>query len=60
MHRYQTQFNEKRPSCCAARFTGVVLAALAMISVAGCMVGPNYHRPDVQTPATYRTLAPDS
>jgi multidrug efflux system outer membrane protein len=24
--------------------------------IGGCMVGPNYHRPAVQTPATYREL----
>jgi len=25
--------------------------------IAGCSVGPNYHRPDVQPPATYRDLS---
>src|SRR5271169_5133526 len=39
---------KKRTSCIAAM--------LASSLVAGCAVGPNYHRPDVQTPATYRDL----
>jgi len=34
---------------------------LVIISIAGllagCKVGPNYHRPDIQTPAAYRDLA---
>jgi multidrug efflux system outer membrane protein len=36
--------------------------AFAMISVpmlAGCMVGPNYHRPTVATPANFRDLSPN-
>jgi multidrug efflux system outer membrane protein len=41
-------------------FAGIVVATLAMGSLAGCKVGPNYHRPDVQTPSTYRALAPDA
>src|SRR5271155_755429 len=40
---------KKRTSCIAAM--------LASSLVAGCAVGPNYHRPDVQTPATYRELS---
>jgi multidrug efflux system outer membrane protein len=32
----------------------VVIVASAML---GCMVGPNYHRPPVQTPNSYRDLA---
>jgi outer membrane protein, multidrug efflux system len=35
-------------------------AALGCGLLAGCMVGPNYHRPAVQTPATYRDLAADA
>ncbi len=34
-----------------ARFTA---ATLAWALIAGCMAGPNYHRPTVQTPAAYR------
>ena len=37
-----------------ARF---LTAILGCISLAGCMVGPNYHRPAVQTPAVYRDLS---
>src|SRR6516164_9534862 len=33
-----------------------VVAALAAFGC-GCAVGPNYHRPDVSTPATYRQLS---
>ena len=40
---------KKRTSCIAAMLTSSL--------VAGCAVGPNYHRPDVQTPATYRELS---
>jgi multidrug efflux system outer membrane protein len=32
----------------------VILAALGMIAVAGCTVGPNFSRPAVKTPATWR------
>jgi outer membrane protein, multidrug efflux system len=31
-------------------------AILATSFIAGCMVGPNYHKPAIQTPATYRDL----
>lgn len=34
-----------------------LLATVCSISIAGCMVGPNYHRPPVQTPAVYRDLS---
>ncbi len=33
-----------------------IAALLAASLVAGCAVGPNYHKPDVQTPAAYRNL----
>ncbi len=32
-------------------------ALLASGLLAGCMVGPNYHRPAVQTPTVYRDLS---
>src|SRR5271154_6319840 len=32
-------------------------AILASIVMTGCMVGPNYHRPVVQTPGVYRDLS---
>jgi outer membrane protein, multidrug efflux system len=33
------------------------LVMMTAILIAGCTVGPNYHRPVVQTPATYRDLS---
>lgn len=33
-----------------------IAGALASILLAGCMVGPNYHRPSVQTPTAFRDL----
>jgi len=36
--------------------TLMMSAILAAILMAGCMVGPNYHRPVVQTPGVYRDL----
>jgi multidrug efflux system outer membrane protein len=42
------------------RFAPLVVGALTVGSLAGCMVGPNYHRPNVQTPTNFRTLAPDT
>jgi outer membrane protein, multidrug efflux system len=34
--------------------------ALTMALASGCMVGPNYHRPAVQTPPSYRDLSEPS
>jgi outer membrane protein, multidrug efflux system len=42
------------------KFAPLTLAALASAFVAGCMVGPNYHRPDVQTPTAFRDLSESS
>jgi multidrug efflux system outer membrane protein len=33
-----------------------ILAVMTSCLVVGCAVGPNYHRPDVQTPAAYRDM----
>ena len=33
------------------------IAVFSSALLAGCMVGPNYHRPAVQTPATFRDLS---
>jgi multidrug efflux system outer membrane protein len=35
----------------------LLIATLGCGLLAGCMVGPNYHRPAVQTPAVYRDLS---
>jgi len=39
---------------------GFTLAALTFTELTGCMVGPNYRRPNVGVPASFRSLAPDS
>ena len=56
MNPFIRQSDRSRVAGCAAH----LIAALAAASLAGCMVGPNYHRPNVQTPASFRTLAPDA
>jgi multidrug efflux system outer membrane protein len=38
------------------KLTKMLIAMLASGSLAGCMVGPNYHRPAIQTPTAYRDL----
>src|SRR5271154_182536 len=35
----------------------LLMATLVSGSLAGCMVGPNYHRPNTQTPTVYRDLS---
>jgi len=37
----------------------VMSAILSSIAMTGCMVGPNYHRPAVQTPTAFRDLKED-
>ncbi|HEX8896984.1 MAG TPA: TolC family protein, partial [Terriglobales bacterium] len=39
------------------KFASSLISSLACGLLAGCLVGPNYHRPTVQTPTTYRDLA---
>ncbi len=39
------------------RIAKLLNVALLPIMLAGCMVGPNYHRPSVQTPNSFRDLA---
>ncbi len=34
-----------------------IYAAFAAMVMVGCMVGPNYHRPAVQTPGVFRDLS---
>ena len=33
-----------------------IYATFAVMAMIGCMVGPNYHRPAVQTPGVFRDL----
>jgi multidrug efflux system outer membrane protein len=41
-----------------AKKLGVFTAAsLALSLISGCMVGPNYHKPAIQTPAAFRDLS---
>ena len=59
------QFEQMQPeeplfSSRIRKFAEIVITALAVGSLAACTVGPNYHRPDVQTPPAYRTLAPET
>jgi multidrug efflux system outer membrane protein len=39
------------------RLEPLICGILASSVIGGCMVGPNYHKPAVQTPATYRDLS---
>jgi len=41
----------------ALLMSAIFAAILASILMAGCMAGPNYHRPVVQTPGVYRDLS---
>jgi multidrug efflux system outer membrane protein len=38
------------------KLTSALIGSLACGVLVGCLVGPNYHRPAVQTPTTYRDL----
>ncbi|MGB9402979.1 MAG: efflux transporter outer membrane subunit [Candidatus Acidiferrales bacterium] len=39
------------------KLTKYIVAMMTSGLVAGCAVGPNYHRPDVQTPTAFRDLS---
>src|SRR3954465_11709901 len=41
----------------AVKLIGVALVAWTLT---GCMVGPSYRRPKLQTPVAYRSLAPEA
>jgi outer membrane protein, multidrug efflux system len=60
MNPFKSQYDRRRPGSRTARFAGLMVGALTVGSLPGCMVGPNYHRPNVQTPTNFRTLAPDA
>lgn len=40
--------------------TTTFVAVLTAVLLSGCTVGPNYHRPAIQTPAAFRSPAPTS
>jgi multidrug efflux system outer membrane protein len=42
---------------CMSYLRPFIAAMLASSLIAGCAVGPNYHKPDVQTPAVYHDLS---
>lgn len=46
-----------RPRRSAGTLQIFLVAALVMATSSGCMVGPNYHRPAVQTPTSFRDLS---
>ena len=60
MHALRNLSENNRAEWRIARFASIAVATLAMGLLGGCMVGPNYHRPKVATPTTFRTLAPDT
>jgi outer membrane protein, multidrug efflux system len=45
---------------CARKLTKFLLTTAVCGLFAGCKVGPNYHRPSVQTPTQYRDLQEES
>ncbi len=52
--RHRELFMKKPKPLIPVILTFVILASSL---IGGCMVGPNYHRPAVQTPAAYRDLS---
>lgn len=42
------------------RFGNLLVVSLALIASIGCAVGPNYKRPAVDVPVTFRDAAPDA
>ena len=38
----------------AGRVLGVVLGAFSVLTIAGCAVGPNYQKPEIEVPGQYR------
>jgi multidrug efflux system outer membrane protein len=48
---------DSKRSCALMKVAKSLSAILLSTMFVGCMVGPKYHRPTVQTPAAYRDLA---
>lgn len=42
------------PSRCLQTIVSVLPCLLALLLLSACAIGPNYHRPDVQVPTTFR------
>ena len=47
---------ERRPDALSLRPLRPLAAAALALLVSGCMVGPDYHRPPVNVPATFSEL----
>ena len=60
MHSRKSQFHNNRSGWRIPKFASVAVIALVSALLSGCMVGPNYHRPKVDAPTSFRTLAPDT
>jgi multidrug efflux system outer membrane protein len=60
MNPFKIEFDPRRARSRMARLALLLAGAMTAGSLSGCMVGPNYHRPDVHTPANFRSLAPDA
>src|ERR1700739_1606234 len=41
-----------------AHVSHIIAGSLVCLAIAGCTVGPNYHRPAVPTPPAYKEAAP--
>jgi multidrug efflux system outer membrane protein len=57
MARRADDHNMRTKMLWTKRITCWITLSLAATLLAGCMVGPNYHRPAVQTPASFRDLS---
>jgi multidrug efflux system outer membrane protein len=57
MDHRQNSAKQEQGSKPMKRLAPVVAAIMALGIVAGCKVGPNYHRPAVQPPTAYRDLS---
>jgi multidrug efflux system outer membrane protein len=60
MHPRNSLSDNKRSGWRIPNFASIAVVTVVVAFLAGCMVGPNYHRPKVDTPANYRTLAPEA
>ena len=60
MNPSDSRLGNRRSRPRVSRFAVLIVAAFTVAPLAGCMVGPHYHKPAVQTPAAFRTLAPDA
>jgi multidrug efflux system outer membrane protein len=60
MHPHNNQSDKERSGWRIPKFASIAVVALVVAFLSGCMVGPNYHRPKVDAPTSYRTLAPEA